>query len=154
MASQSLGTAYYGQLEASVTKISGVYYDGIVEGTPPQSAGVQYDIILEATPKLSTSTIYDEVLLQATKKRLKQLDLIEAQESFTIMSPIPMTVPSNYNLSFTPKYNASVRFYRQGLLQRQGPGLDYTVSGNTITYNGTATLATGHYLIAHYIRES
>ena len=58
------------------------------------------------------------------------------------------------NLSATPIANANVELTQNGLLQTQGAGADYTVSGTAITWlagSGTATaLATTDVLVARY----
>jgi hypothetical protein len=57
-------------------------------------------------------------------------------------------------LSFTPIDNASLLLFLNGVFQRQGAGLDYTVSGTTITWlasSGTAVdMATSDILSAVY----
>ena len=58
-------------------------------------------------------------------------------------------------LNATPLANASVRLYLNGVLQEQGAGKDYTISGTTITWlasSGTAVdMDTSDVLIAEYI---
>lgn len=55
-----------------------------------------------------------------------------------------------FTLGFTPANGAAVQLFVDGLLQLQGAGLDYTISGSTITF--VAAPATGQTIRAVYPR--
>ncbi len=58
-------------------------------------------------------------------------------------------------LNATPKANAWLRLYLNGVFQRQGAGFDYSISGTTITWlasTGTAVnMKTSDTLDADYV---
>ena len=63
------------------------------------------------------------------------------QETITTESVTNADVVLADTLDFSPRSNASVSFYVNGVFQKQGVGLDYTIDGRAITYladTGTA----------------
>ncbi len=78
----------------------------------------------------------------------------EAQESITTQNISGTDTALSDTLDQTPVYNAAVKLYLNGVLQRQGATYDYTLSGKTITWlasSGTADdMTTSDVLIAVY----
>jgi len=57
---------------------------------------------------------------------------------------------TGFTLTYTPATNSSLQVYIDGILQEQGVGKDYTVSGTTITFATAPSL--GQVVIAIYTR--
>lgn len=64
-------------------------------------------------------------------------------------SGTPNGILVTFSLSQLPKSNASVKLYLDGTIQYQGVGLDYTISGATITM--AAAPAANQSLWANYV---
>ena len=83
---------------------------------------------------LSVDAITDNIVEADIAKENESANCNDSQTQFTLAS--------------TPVAN-SVQVYLNGLLQEDGSGKDYTISGTTITF--TTAPATGDILIVHYI---
>jgi hypothetical protein len=139
MPNVSVGPIYNWIMEAAVASkpSDGPKYDMQLEVVPKSPAGRVYDAPIESVPRFSSGRVYDLIVSPANKWRLKQLNLIEKQE-VTAATTAVQGASTIYNLSASPAYNASVLLFLNGLVLRQG--LDYTISGNTITYLGGQAL--------------
>ncbi len=82
----------------------------------------------------------------------------ENQEDITTEIVNNSDVALTDTLSATPKSNASLTLFLNGVLQDQGAGKDYTVSGTTITWlagTGTAVnMQTNDILTAVYVSSA
>lgn len=85
--------------------------------------------------------------------RLKALRAAWRQEIHNVSGSFGIGVQSTYTLVRAPQQNGSLIFALNGTVQRQGIGLDYTVSGTTITYLGTVAITTADHFIAAYVSE-
>jgi hypothetical protein len=81
---------------------------------------------------------------------------IEKQESLATQSIIGTDTPLTAQLSQTPKNNASVSLFLNGIQQEQGATKDYTISGKIITWlasTGTCVdMETTDSLVACYVQ--
>ncbi len=102
----------------------------------------------------------DGFMTGADKTRLDGIETGATAEIFNQESVTTETITNSDTaltdtLNATPKANASLLLFLNGIQQRQGAGFDYSISGTTITWlasTGTAVnMKTSDTLIAYYV---
>lgn len=73
---------------------------------------------------------------------------VASQIQQVILTPAPNGSQTNFTLSPTPVTALSVQLYLDGVLLQQGAGLDYTISGATVSF--TVAPATGQMITVVY----
>lgn len=107
-----------------------------------------------SVPSTGSAVLSDTASATVTNKTisggsntLSQLP-IAAQTTQVVVTPFPNGSATSFTLSTAPGGNAAVQLYLDGTQLVQGSGLDYTISGSTITM--TTAPATGQRLYAVY----
>lgn len=57
---------------------------------------------------------------------------------------------STFALAYTPSPASALMFFKDGILQRAGSGNDFTITGNTITFESGSVPLSGSILLATY----
>lgn len=96
---------------------------------------------------LSASQTLTNKTISGGSNTLSQLPVAVQMDQYTV-TPYPNGSATTFTLSPVPVTSLSVQLYLDGTLLRQGSGLDYTISGVTITM--TTAPATGQVLWAVY----
>lgn len=80
----------------------------------------------------ATSATLTNKTISGGSNTLSQLPVATQMQQYTV-APYPNSSATTFTLSPTPAANLSVQLYLDGTLLRQGSGLDYTISGATVT---------------------
>lgn len=96
---------------------------------------------------LSANQTLTNKTISGASNTLSQLPVATQMQQYVI-TPYPNNSQTAFLLSPTPISNLSVQLYLDGTLLRQGSGLDYTISGATVTM--TQAPATGQILWTTY----
>lgn len=148
-----------GETESQLSATARVYNGALSLILVPNTSGTTYQAVYTSTDGTKTWTETWQVPVSTTPLTLSEIRVTGSSGGGTggesaafVDAEVPSGTPNGtvtvFTLTNTPSPAASLEVYRNGVLQRQG--VDYTVSGTSITFASGSIPQTGDLLQSFY----